>query len=266
MLKTTDEKMILHFKYWIYILGALLIFSITFKYTGDRSFVDYVSFAATITSFVLAILAIVISLVENEKNQKVSYKLDASSDSILKSAASLSEVVNLVKNLDVTMRDKLNELPKEIIKLRNISSESLPAPAPTAWADKKDQLRFITFNTLNALKFLSYESKVKKIISFDEIIDVFAKAVGIEDVDQHSASFNYIRGYIEAELKAVQQIGGIKYKIDPKNQRNIIVEKIEESLKDDIDLIYKTIFEGRSDETSESVQKVSNYIDQLYKK
>lgn len=108
----------------LYICGILILIIVGFvSYIAVESdpqgsvLMSYVSFASTLTSIILSVLAIIYTMISNSKGDSYITKLDQTSASIDKSSENLN---NMSLRLEETLK-KLVELPEEIDK----SSERL---------------------------------------------------------------------------------------------------------------------------------------------
>lgn len=80
------------YTYWIIILGLFIIVILTDNSVNDSDFNEKIEFAATAVSIVLAVIAILLTLIEGYQNSNVQNKLDASSDYIRDLISELKDV------------------------------------------------------------------------------------------------------------------------------------------------------------------------------
>jgi hypothetical protein len=72
------------YNYWLFILVLLLVASSTSQFGNNTAVLNYVSFAGTITSIILAVVAIIYSFFQNFANTSLNQKLIESADKIEK--------------------------------------------------------------------------------------------------------------------------------------------------------------------------------------
>jgi hypothetical protein len=96
----------LHYKYIIVIESLIILFLVTHICAPDATITQYVAFAATISSLILATLAIIQGFFSNYTNENLASRLGASSNQI---ASNSEKLTNLLQELDA----KITSLPQE---------------------------------------------------------------------------------------------------------------------------------------------------------
>ena len=110
----------LHYKYLIAIQLLVIILLTTRICAPDAAITQYVSFAATISSLILATLAIIQGFFSSYANESTKNKLQNASDEIKNNSTTLTELVSDLKK-------NINELPN-VITDRLSSSKRLEDP------------------------------------------------------------------------------------------------------------------------------------------
>src|SRR5260370_8324872 len=81
-----DEKARIHAFYVLLILGAIIILLITVRWSAIPRLPELITFALTVTSLVLAVLAIVYAYLSNFSSQQTTVRLADAAETIVKSA------------------------------------------------------------------------------------------------------------------------------------------------------------------------------------
>lgn len=97
----------IHFTYVIAILLAIIIALITVQWGGIRDLVNYIGFALTITSLVLAVLAIIYSYFSNATFGQNISTLNAASQEMSRSASELGAAT-------AALRDRVDVIPSAL--------------------------------------------------------------------------------------------------------------------------------------------------------
>lgn len=132
LFKWVEKKDIL---YWLLIICLGAISVITYEYSGDKDALSHWSFAGTIVSIILAVVAIGFTLfqtlasnlssekisVSAEKIEKASAGLDASE--LLKAGEIITNVSKNILNFNEKLQEQVHELNDEIKSLKNEQKE-----------------------------------------------------------------------------------------------------------------------------------------------
>ncbi len=89
----------IHFFYVTLLLAGLLILVVTYQWTKLPGFTDYLGAAATITSLVLAVLAIIFSFVSNDSLSNVLGRLIRSSEDVERASDQIGAVAKTAQEL-----------------------------------------------------------------------------------------------------------------------------------------------------------------------
>ena len=111
--------------------STILIFIAVFLFTGDQSAMDYFSFASTITSIVLSVVAIIMTISSESKSEGVKHQIDKSVQELKDAAKTMQEYASGVDEQKKVFQEIL-ENSKEILtvthsmdtNIKNIDSQS----------------------------------------------------------------------------------------------------------------------------------------------
>lgn len=101
-----------HFFYVTLILMLVIIGLITHKWTGIQEFREYLNVGATVTSLVLAVLAIIYSFVSNGQQQGVLGAVESAATTASMSVAKIDRLMSTAENLQVDAVARSNDLKK----------------------------------------------------------------------------------------------------------------------------------------------------------
>lgn len=96
---STEERLQLHFLYWIVILGLALIFVMSDRWTDKGNFTEYLANAATMVSLVLALVAIFYSFIANDGLSKSLGNITLVSENIAQSKSQLGQFIEQSEEL-----------------------------------------------------------------------------------------------------------------------------------------------------------------------
>ncbi len=102
-----EEKYKIHAFYVLLILGLIIIGLVTVKWAAITGLKDYITFALTVTSLTLAILAIIYTIYANTSLSQNIYSIESSSKNLSLISTELSTSTNELSN-------KISEIPKVI--------------------------------------------------------------------------------------------------------------------------------------------------------
>jgi hypothetical protein len=179
-----------HIMYVIGILIAIIIELVAIKWESIPNLVNYITFALTISSLVLALLAIIYAVYSNSSFSQNIGLLNAVSDKILKTSEDLSRNTNeLKKDLEQipislknveTKTDKANEMLFELKtsepKMMEPKKEELKSPdsLDEVWNNEvnvKTYLSTMSFNGKRLLYACSKSISEHKMFNLKEIFD-----------------------------------------------------------------------------------------------
>jgi hypothetical protein len=118
------------YNYWLFILVLLIVALSTSQFGNNASILNYVSFAGTITSIILAVIAIIYSFFQNFSNTSLNQKLIESADKIENTISNIDnaskgicETSSLIDNATV----KIESSSEKIEKVVDTVNDSLKA-------------------------------------------------------------------------------------------------------------------------------------------
>lgn len=104
--------------YWIAILIGWNILLLTSDFGANEEIISYVSFAGTITSIILAVVALLYSFIFNEKSSGAIEKFKSSAENIEKHTNELKNVSESIEKWETTINNQTREL-EQVSKLVN---------------------------------------------------------------------------------------------------------------------------------------------------
>lgn len=94
----------------IFLMAEAWILNISYSFNGEQSVINYVSFASTITSLILAVLAIVYGFYQSETGKKSNAALEAHIDAMKKTQMELDGFVVSVEGQLVSVNESARKL------------------------------------------------------------------------------------------------------------------------------------------------------------
>lgn len=122
----------LHYKYVISIMGAIIVVLLTLYLLNVPFLLQYITFASTITSIILAILVIIFTYITNNILSQSVARLDKSVTDISRDSAFISENVSQVVQKITPIPGQITELKDKIEK-----SQEMPLIDKSAIVDEK---------------------------------------------------------------------------------------------------------------------------------
>ena len=107
---------VVHYRYWILILVLIVIAIATDRWTGKEGFTDYLSNAATMTSLLLGLVAIIYSFVSNSTISSSLGSINSVSNEVGAVNKQLGEYVLLAKEIEKSGREN-------VVSMEGVSSE-----------------------------------------------------------------------------------------------------------------------------------------------
>lgn len=102
------------YKYIIGILGILFVLFFAYWFSGETKLVEIVSFAGTITSIILSVLAIFMTVLSNDSMSSMIHKIRDVHDSIKDMPSSINESIAQLKLSSIKMEKMLPELKDKL--------------------------------------------------------------------------------------------------------------------------------------------------------
>ncbi|PFU83466.1 hypothetical protein COK91_07020 [Bacillus cereus] len=110
--------------YWIIILIGVIVMILTIKLGDNATAVDYIGFAGTITSILLAVVALMYSFYQNNAYESSTQQLEESARKIkkavkeLEQVAEFKEVVNEMREESATISKSINNLQEVVSTIK----------------------------------------------------------------------------------------------------------------------------------------------------
>jgi hypothetical protein len=130
---SNESKITLHLGYWIVILVLPLILVTTEKWSAQPKFTEYLSNAATMTSLLLGLVAIIYSFVSNDGLAKSLGSINTVSDEVRKSKEQISSFVQKTESANV-LGDENRKALQEISSSLSTNLEALHTALETVAA------------------------------------------------------------------------------------------------------------------------------------
>lgn len=100
--------------YIIIVFITYAFFMFTFEGSSNAEFINLFSFGSTITSVILAIMAIIYAYVDSKASNEVNIKLISSTEEIKSSVSKLSDIKNEFEKFSKDFGKKVNELQEDV--------------------------------------------------------------------------------------------------------------------------------------------------------
>lgn len=115
-------KLKLHLKYVIAICIIITMFTVVAATVTNDKFVDQISFASTITSIILSVIAIIVTLIGEMKSENTKDKLVSVSDNLSKFSETIESATDKLQDIsDVNI--KINKLDDIINRIDNVNNK-----------------------------------------------------------------------------------------------------------------------------------------------
>jgi hypothetical protein len=211
--------------YWLIIISLGAISVITYEYSGDRDALSHWSFAGTIVSIILAIVAIGFTLFQTFTNNLSSEKIAGAADKIQKASdgldsSELNKAGKIISGLSSNILSINEKLEKEMFEINN-EIKSLKEEQTNYYAQFNDifSLKKNTSTDSDSLNVeLSKEEFLNKIISQMPYMHIFFlycifrfKNEGIHLTNESKVKF--LEEYGQEFVKRISNKGGDKRKI-----------------------------------------------------
>ncbi|MFZ3170664.1 MAG: hypothetical protein WA118_01540 [Carboxydocellales bacterium] len=190
MLGKIDKKDLI---YWLIILGATIIVTLTVKVADNATTVNYFGFAGTITSIILAAIAIVYSIFQ-------SLSSGSSTEKLIESASKIQEVTIKIDN----STNDLTLVSKSITDLNQKLTSIVDIP------DKIKDMN-VTIQTLEKTIMSSYQidkSEVAKLQPSEEKHKIINDIISRNLLDIRSTAYFFIKAHelgIGINFKAIAE-------------------------------------------------------------
>lgn len=244
-----DKKLLkTHGFYIILILVLVIILLSTLRFSGSIELVSYISFASTISSLFLAIIAIIYSFVSNNSLNQTIGQFSNITDQITKNANTISEVTN---NLD----KKIEQIPEYIKTVEENTNETLGIVKD--WAinnsksspDLNEKDSSFDLNNSQIESYLIQSSFAGKILFYAcKLSTVKGKELNLSILTEVNME-EYLAGY----LISSSALDLLEYEISTvENKRYYKITSLNEAISNKIkDIIYDTANDHDKDSPDE---------------
>jgi len=195
----------LHFVYVTVILVSLVVGLITIQIGGSETVVGYISFAATIASLILAVLAIIYSFVSNANQSTFHSQINDATGSLGKTAAQLqassdeiSKRVLSIPALLSSVEASVNSSKELLMKIQGEKQNTKPE-VPENTQGSSDQLELL-------LEYSSYLGTMALYIS--KVSFEMKQALPLAKLEEFfDEDFRFLHGY----LSSLDAMGIVEY-------------------------------------------------------
>lgn len=222
--------------------------------------INYISFASTLSSLLLSIVAIIYAIVSNNKGENQYAKIDSASDRISKSVDLFSKTSDNLTNDINTILSKLDDLKKNVNRtndfLLNSNTSSSENSIETQKKDGKIVVNSLIDGYINSGSFTGNLALLACVYSYETKIPVLTKNFIFDGYD----SSNYVFGYIIAS----SALGVIKV---INNEPEISVTACSPQIKDTLLKFFDSyISKSKDDKIREFNQNCLDKIKSFYDK
>lgn len=144
ILRELDRRK-LHSRYICSMLGAVVIWFIATGTAKNEMFPDWVSFASTITSIVLSVLAIILSITGEGKTEYIKEQIIEAVKQISESQKKVDEIHKNIEDNVQTLRNEVKELGKRVEEVPQKTAQQVKTYYEENKAVKKSQSTGRTF-------------------------------------------------------------------------------------------------------------------------
>jgi hypothetical protein len=105
-MQNDNSKTKIHFFYVCFILISVIVLLIAYKWTAQPNFTEYLSNAATSTSLVLAVLAIIYSYIQNDSLSKTTGMVSEAANETRNATLEISSLIDSVKSINKSSQER----------------------------------------------------------------------------------------------------------------------------------------------------------------
>ncbi len=256
-----NTKYKIHFFYIILGLVSIIIFLVVIEWTEKEELVKYISFASTIASLLLALLAIVYAYLSNfsfTKNitliNEVSTDLKRNSDSLTRISESIEEdFISTLQGMD----KKLFDLPQKISEISNLAAQDTHKGSKEKKEVKEEKKNNPQIDIDLFLRISSWNGLV---ISYACVLAYLSKKAF--NIDDFGSKFDFTQTeYFYGFLVAIHSCDLISYTI---SKRLINVTSVNKELSEKIKEAMLNMAQNRENPESKwgtDIELVEKYFD-----
>jgi hypothetical protein len=196
------------------IIAALLLIMPNGKSVGD-----YIAFAASIASLVLAVVAIGQSLIANQSFSETIGSLRASAENVETAARNIADTSNTLSDQSERMIGEVSRLPPAFEELSSRLNERLTPPAFSSGAEEGEPP--LLSNPMSLFDNTSYGGKATLYIA--SLARTYSKPIELDKIFQDAVWQNFVAGYLQAlivspsfglKIRLSSEGGGTKFLVD----------------------------------------------------
>lgn len=242
-----NESYKIHVRYIISILITIIVILLAVEWSKIPDLINYINFALTVSSLILATLAIVYSIVTNNSLGNTLHNLHISSDSLKNTSREIDESNKI-------LLEEIKKIPAAIESIdENVTTtktmiEDLSLKQSFFPDEDKRQLASTLTNEM-IIQFLN-NSSIRGLESlFCVVLSKRTKtAFKFEDICEEIKSFKGSADYLFAYLVAASSLGLLTYTFDGKDR--CVVDEVHSVLLENIESVLSSKLEETAKEFS----------------
>lgn len=118
-----ESRSRIHYGYVIAILLAIIVILITVNWTKIEGLIEYFSFALTLSSLILAILAIIYSLISNTATSGVLHDISKSAAQVTEASRSIGESNSKLRSVVEKLPSRMDSLDEGMVSTKKLIKE-----------------------------------------------------------------------------------------------------------------------------------------------
>lgn len=173
-----DEKARIHASYIMFVLGSIIVALITIEWSSIPRLPELITFALTVSSLILALLAIVYAYVSNFSSQQTTGRLISATETIVKSAEDVRRATDILATQVSDIPSLVSSVGERVDQTHALIKDYAtrqPAQPPQTTADVVPDDDFVTnflqtasVSGLLALLALKYALEKKKVLDIPD--------------------------------------------------------------------------------------------------
>lgn len=246
-------------------ISGILVFIIVELVTGlcmgndmHSDILSYVNFAATLSSLIMSVVAIIFTIVSGSRGDEQFKKIDNASDKVAESLAKFSEKtdsiddsISVFKDITDTLSGQMNKILEKVEGVDKTSRAVLDQVSRSQSTEGSPSHSSGERDTLNGLQdFVSISSYSGKLALLACVLSKESgKSFNVKDIAENGDDEAYMYGYIIASIAA-----GI-LSINPSYNRVIVVLNYIKGLKEILENAIQAVIDSSPNETTKEVYK-----------
>ncbi|TGM13266.1 hypothetical protein EHQ81_10505 [Leptospira selangorensis] len=128
----SNQRKIIHLSWLSGILLTAIVGLMSTRISNDTNLLNIISFASTLSSIILSVIAIVFTFVTSNFNNSVNSNLSLTSEKLLDQSNILSQLYSKIESITSSLPEKIDQLNKNItLTTKLIGSDSTHSKKPT---------------------------------------------------------------------------------------------------------------------------------------